>query len=107
MADTQSTTLRNRLANVALVLVISGWLSIAWGAVRQLGDPNPLIPRAELLASRDFSIGMVLAGVIFLAISVWLSGFTFVTARRRATVTLLLFVVPLAGLFARVFSPGR
>ena len=86
-------------ANLALALVVVGWLLVTLGAFRQLGDPNPLIPPAELETTRDVSLTIMFAGVAALVASIWLSGLSFRLARIRAGVALMLFAVPLLTLF--------
>jgi hypothetical protein len=90
-------------AAISLALVVSGWLLLAWGVFRQLGDPNPMTPRAELVAARNVSLAFMFTGVATLAASVWLSGRAFEKAPIRSVLSLLIFVVPLLGLFACAF----
>jgi len=91
------------LANLALLLVLAGWSLLAWGVVRNLGDPNPMTPRSELEAWREVSLFYMFSGVIVLVASVWLTGRVFEQARFRASLALLLVIVPIFGLFATAF----
>jgi hypothetical protein len=92
-----------RTANLALALVFVGWLLLVWGVLRQLGDPSPMMPRAELEATRETSLLFMFSGVIVLVGSVWLSGKSFEGARVRATLALALFLAPMFGLFVTAF----
>lgn len=102
MSSTQTTS---RWANLALALALAGWLLLAWGVLRQLGDPSPLISRAELETAREASLLFMFSGVTVLVGSVWMSGRCF--ERIRARVALLLVLLPMFGLFitALVMQP--
>lgn len=91
----------SRWANLALALVLAGWLLLAWGVLRQLGDPSPLISRAELEAAREVSLLFMFSGVTALVGTVWLSGRFFELI--RAKVALLLVLLPMFGLFITAF----
>jgi hypothetical protein len=90
-------------ANLALMLVLAGWLLLVWGVLRQLGDPSPMVPRAELEVARDTSLLFMFSGAAALVSSIWLSGRSFEHARVRAALALTLFVVPMFGLFVTAF----
>lgn len=94
------TAMPGRSANLAIALVLVGWLLLAWGVLRQLGDPSPMIPRSELEAMRKASLFFMFSGITALVGAVWLSGRSFERARVRAALALALLLAPMFGLFA-------
>jgi hypothetical protein len=90
-------------ANLALVLVVLGWLLSAYGALSQLGDPSPLVPRAEMESHRRASAVILVVGVLTLLSALWLSGYSFLVARWRASVALLACVLPFIAPAASTF----
>ena len=103
MRTSDSRAVSGRSANLALALVLLGWLLLVWGVLRQLGDPSPMVPRADLEATREASLLFMFSGITALMGSVWLSGRSFEHARVRGSLTLVLFFVPLFGLFVTAF----
>ena len=93
-------------SNVAIGLVVAGWLSGTYGVLSQLGDPAPWVSHAELDTHRRVSLSFMLLGLLALLTSVWLSGYSFRVAPRRAALTLVSCVVPAALLFAAAFRFG-
>ena len=93
--------------NAALVLVVAGWLSGTYGVLSQLGDPAPWVSLAELRARHLVSSSFLSAGLSALVASVWLSGFSFRVAPKRASLALLCCVVPVAVLLLATFRFGR
>lgn len=93
----------SRAANASLGLVALGWLLAAWGVLSQMGDPSPLVPRSELEAHRHVSQAFLLVGFMFLLAGLWLSGYSFSLARKRATVALFACVAPLVVIFFVTF----
>ena len=90
-------------ANLALVLVVVGWLLSFYGALSQLGDPAPWVPRAEIEAHRHTSVVVLFTGILVLLSAIWLSGYSFSVARWRASLALLACVVPFIVIFASTF----
>lgn len=88
-----------RAANAALALVVIGWISLVYGVLSQLGDPAPWVSVAELESHRHTSLAFMFGGVIALLTSLWLSGYCFSHARKRALATVLLLLVPVVALF--------
>jgi len=103
LTTSDGTAMSGRSANLALALVLVGWLLLVWGVLRQLGDPSPMVPRAELEATRETSLLFMFSGVTALAGSIWLSGRSFERARVRAALALILFLAPMFGLFVTAF----
>lgn len=103
MKTSDGTAMAGRSANLALALVFVGWLLLVWGVLRQLGDRSPMVPRAELEATRETSLLFTFSGVTALVGSVWLSGKSFEGARVRTTLALALFLAPMLGLFVTAF----
>ena len=95
--------MRSRAANVAIALVVLGWLSSGWGVLSQLGDPAPWVPKAELEAHRRVATAFLLFGILFVLCSLWLSGYSFSTARWRAIFVALCGVAPVVALFLFAF----
>lgn len=90
-------------ANLALALVVFGWLLSAYGSLSQLGDPGPSVPRAEIDARRHTSGAILVAGIVSLLTAIWLSGYSFSVARWRASFALLACVIPIVVIFAYAF----
>ena len=103
LKTTDGIAVAGRSANLALALVFVGWLLLVWGVWRQLGDPNPMVPRAELEAAREASLLFMFSGLTALVGSVWLSGRAFEGARIRAALAFALFLAPMFGLFVTAF----
>ena len=83
----------SKAANVALVLVAIGWLLSAYGALSQMGDPAPWISPADIDAQRHVSLGFLFGGILALFGALWLSGYAFSLACKRATFALLACVI--------------
>ena len=90
-------------ANIALVLVAIGWLLSTYGALSQLGDPALTVSRAEIEAHRHVSLAFLFAGILALLSALWLSGYSFSHARWRASLALLVCVVPFIVILAFSF----
>jgi hypothetical protein len=95
------------MANVALVLVAIGWVIASYGVLSMLGDPSPTVPRAQIeaqmTAARHVSVALLLIGVLGLAMSSWLAGFSFSVARIRTSCTLAAFIIPATVIIANLF----
>ena len=83
-------------ANLSLILVGFGWLLLIYGVLSQLGDPAPYVPQSELQFQRHLSMAVFLAGVFLLGSALWLSGFSFTFAKKRAIVSMLALAIPFA-----------
>lgn len=103
MKTSDGAAMSGRSANLALALVLVGWLLLVWGVLRQLGDASPMTSRADVEATRETSLLFMFSGVTALVVSVWLSGKSFEGARVRATLALALFLAPMFGLFVTAF----
>lgn len=90
-------------ANAALVFVVLGWLLALYGSLSQMGDPSPSVARATLEAHRLAASGILLLGIVLLFAALWLSGYAFGQARRRAVIAAGLCTVPAITLFAMAF----
>jgi hypothetical protein len=90
----------DRLANLALVLVVIGWLLAFYGAMSQLGDPAPNVPRSVIDGHRHMSMTILLTGVTCIISSLWLSGRAFMEARKRSLATAALVVIPIVAIVA-------
>jgi len=93
----------SRAANMALGLVVVGWLMACYGALSQLGDPAPEVSRATIEAHRQVSAVVLLIGIVALLSSLWLSGYSFGQARRRALIAAFLCVAPVVAIYATTF----
>ena len=93
----------NRLANLALVLTITGWLLAFYGVMSQLGDPAPTVTRSILESHRHASLTVLLAGVVCLLSSLWLSGRSFTEAGKRSLLVLILIAVPAIAAIASLY----
>lgn len=91
-------------ANLSLVLVVLGWLLSTYGSLSQLGDPAPWVPRSEIEAHRHISNAILVAGIISLLSTIWLSGYAFTSARWRASLSLLACIIPFIVIYAYTFA---
>lgn len=92
-----------RLANLALVLAITGWLLAFYGAMSQLGDPSPMVPRSVIEGQRHLSLSVLLLGIVSLLSALWLSGAAFGGARRRSVLVVALIVLPVITVVADLY----
>ena len=92
-----------RLVNLALVLAAAGWLLASYGVMSQLGDPAPTVPRSVIEAHRHVSTTILLLGVICLLSALWLSGRTFLEAKKRSVLAAVLITVPAITLVASLY----
>ena len=81
-------------ANLALLLVVAGWLLAYYGVMSQLGDPSPSVPHAQIEASRHLSLAILFAGVVSILVALWLSGYSFSAAKVRASACVALVLLP-------------
>jgi hypothetical protein len=84
----------SRSANLALILAVIGWLLAFYGVMSQLGDPVPTVPRSVIESHRHVSLTVLLAGVMCLLSSLWLSGHSFMEARKRSLLAAALIAAP-------------
>lgn len=82
------------LANLAIILALSGWLVYAFGSLLQMGDPSPMLTSAEIAKLHTPAKLISVVGILSILSSVWLSGFTFNSARKRSCVALMLAMLP-------------
>jgi hypothetical protein len=82
-------------ANVSLVLVVVGWLLVAFTVLWNLGDSNLRTPPAELLRQRHLFAAVLWIAVLFLLGSQILAGLAFREAKRRSLLAFAVFVLPL------------
>ena len=93
----------SRSANLALVLVVLGWLLAYYGVMSQFGDPAPSVARSVIESQRHVSLAVWLLGLMCLVGSLWLSGRSFAAARRRSLLALASVVVPIVFLLAQLY----
>lgn len=93
----------SRLANLALILVATGWLLAVYGVMSQLGDPAPTVARSVIESQRHVSITVLLIGVMCLLSSLWLSGRSFVEARKRSLLAAALIALPAIAVVANLY----
>ncbi len=89
-------------ANLALGLVVLGWLLCVYGMLSQMGDPSPDVPQTVIAAHKRISNAILFLGIFALLSSIWLSGFAFLSAKWRASIALLACVLPFAIYFGYV-----
>jgi hypothetical protein len=85
---------RTSTANIALALVVAGWVLAYYGAMSQLGDPAPTISIAQIETSRHISIAILLLGITSILASLWLSGYSYPAAKARASICIALVLPP-------------
>jgi hypothetical protein len=81
-------------ANLALLLVVAGWLLAYYGVMSQLGDPSPSVPHAQIEASRHQSLAVLFIGVASILAALWLSGYSFSATKVRASACAALILLP-------------
>lgn len=84
-------------ANIALCLVVLGWLASYWGLFAHLGDPDPRVTREVIEAENRLYWTLFLGGVVSIAVATWLAGFAYSEAKLRSMVVAGATVVPLVG----------
>lgn len=90
-------------ANVAMFLVVLGWSLAFYGAMSQLGDFPPSMPRSHIEAVRHFSLAILFGGALCLFGSLWLSAYAFTVAKVRTVLTVAAVVIPSIALFGKIF----
>jgi hypothetical protein len=81
-------------ANLAFLLVATGWVLAFYGVMSQLGDPSPSVPREQIEAARHLSLVILCVGVMCVLAALWLTGYSFSGARIRASICAALIVLP-------------
>lgn len=84
--------------NIALCLVVLGWVASFRGLFAQLGDPDPRVPREVIEAENRFYWMFFLGGVVVIMVAMWLAGFGYSEAKIRSAVVAAVTVTPLIGL---------
>jgi len=74
-------------ANIALMLVVAGWLLMFIGVVSQMGTPSPSMSAVQLEENRHLSLAALLLGSLSLLGGLWLAGYSFLEARARSIVS--------------------
>lgn len=92
-----------RCTNLALVLVVAGWLLAFYGAMSQMGDPPPTMPRSVIESHRHIADAVLLVGILCLLNSLWFSGRSYVRARKRFLLVAALILIPFIALFASLY----
>ena len=85
-------------ATLALILAVFGWMLSLYGILTQLGDPSPLVSSAEIDVHRRSAQAVLASGIIFLLSAIWFSGYGYTSARWRASVALLVVILPCIGI---------
>ena len=93
----------SRLANLALMLAATGWLLASYGVMSQLGDPGPAVSRAVIESQRHVSLTALMAGTVSLLCSLWLSGRSFVGAKKRSLATAAIVAIPAVAVLASLY----
>lgn len=81
-------------SNLAIALAVVGWPLACIGALSQLGDYAPGVPRAVIEAHRHRSMAVLIAGLLCLLASLWLSGYGFSGARARSVIAIVACLAP-------------
>lgn len=95
--------MRSITANVALVLVPLGWLLAVYGTLSVMGDYHPDTAREVIIANQNRSYAALSVGIICLAVALWLSGYSFRQARKRALLVGAAVAVPLLTVLLGLF----
>src|SRR5271169_6883108 len=82
-------------ANLALILVVVGWLLVTFTVLWNLGDPNPQTPHDEILRQQHLFAALMWIAIIFLLSSQVLAGYAIREAKRRAVLAFVVFALPL------------
>lgn len=81
------------LANLAIILALSGWLFYSFGSLLQMGDPSPMLTKAEVAKLYTPAKLFSALGILSILCAIWLSGFTFNYARKRACIALMIVLL--------------
>jgi len=81
-----------RLANLAIVLALVGWPLMYYGAMSQLGDPSPRVPRADVVRQQQISMALMFLGIVCLHASLWFSGRSYPEAKKRSLLAVALVI---------------
>ncbi|WP_188795176.1 hypothetical protein [Dyella nitratireducens] len=87
-------------ANLALLLIIAGWILAGHGysvSIEDFGSGTPAAWRDAYYARATL---MMVIGVASIGASLWFAGFAFKDARRRALAATILALLPFAVLVA-------
>jgi hypothetical protein len=85
-------------ANIAIGLMVLGWLASFWGLFSQLGDPDPRVPRAVIEAENRTYFTLFLGGVASIVVAMWLAGFGYSEAKVRALIVAAFTVIPIVAI---------
>ncbi|RDI98351.1 hypothetical protein DVT68_07330 [Dyella solisilvae] len=91
------------MANLAIVLAVTGWLLAYYGVLSQLGDAMTDAARLSMESHRRVSNTLLMVGALCLLSALWLSGRSFVEARKRSMLTAALIAVPAIATVANLF----
>lgn len=89
----------DRTANLAIALVILGWVFCAYAALSNLGDPAPWVAQEELNSWHRRSVAIAFFGVIAISFSLFLAGRSFSVSKVRSSIALAAFIIPFALIF--------
>jgi len=95
--------MRTITVNLALILAPLGWLLAAFGTMSLVGDYHPDTAREVIIANQNRSYAALSVGIVFLVTALWLSGYTFHSAKKRALIVVLAVVLPLLVALAALF----
>jgi len=91
------------VANIAIILAVTGWLPAYVAALMQWGDPAPWVPAEIVEAQRLRARSLAFIGLLMFFAGLWCSGYSFGQARWRASIAAALCLIPLAALYVQIF----
>jgi hypothetical protein len=97
---------KSKAANLSLFLVAVGWLIAIATVLRNFGDPDPHVPAAQIHREHVVAVVSLWAAVILILTALVLAGSAFREAKRRASVTVALALLPILVLWIFATSAG-
>jgi hypothetical protein len=87
---------RSDLVNIAIALVLLGWLLISWSFLFMVSNPVDRASVSEKIEAQNMMI-ILCVGIFCLVTSVWLSGFPAAQCRSRAAFVYAAVALPILG----------
>jgi hypothetical protein len=90
-------------ATISIVVAPIAWLLVVWGGLSFIADPAPGTSRDLMRLHFLFGHAAFFLGLIALAVSVWLAGYSWSGAKYRSAFAFLLICAPILLTLAPLF----